>query len=143
MHLRTRQRVIGLLLLLLLAAILAPLVLRTPEQVRLALARERIETEIESTVATPPASRRRLALHARRTQDGRVVLGFKARRPWRLVEVKACPVAAPRIVAALPPLTRVAGPLALMMVLTPRRSKMLGTVSPHGLVMSPSGHLGR
>lgn len=37
MHLRTRQRVIGLLLLLLLAAILAPLVLRTPEQVRLAL----------------------------------------------------------------------------------------------------------
>jgi len=36
-HLRTRQRVIGLLLLLLLAAILAPLVLRTPEQVRLAL----------------------------------------------------------------------------------------------------------
>lgn len=37
MHLRTRQRVIGLLLLLLLAAILAPLVLRSPEQVRLAL----------------------------------------------------------------------------------------------------------
>lgn len=37
MQLRTRQRVIGLLLLLLLAAILAPLVLRTPEQVRLAL----------------------------------------------------------------------------------------------------------
>ena len=37
MLLRTRQRVIGLLLLLLLAAILAPLVLRTPEQVRLAL----------------------------------------------------------------------------------------------------------
>jgi len=36
-HLRTRQRVIGLLLLLLLAAILAPLVLRSPEQVRLAL----------------------------------------------------------------------------------------------------------
>ncbi len=37
MQLRTRQRVIGLLLLLLLAAILAPLVLRSPEQVRLAL----------------------------------------------------------------------------------------------------------
>ena len=78
------------------------------EQVRLALARERIETEIEATVATPPASRRRLALHARRTQDGRVVLGFKARRSWRLVEVKACPVADPRIVAAIPALTQVA-----------------------------------
>lgn len=78
------------------------------EQVRLALARERIETEIEATVATSPASRRRLALHARRTQDGRVVLGFKARRSWRLVEVKACPVADPRIVAAIPALTQVA-----------------------------------
>lgn len=37
MQLRTRQRLIGLLLLLLLAAILAPLLLRSPEQVRVAL----------------------------------------------------------------------------------------------------------
>lgn len=37
MHLKTRQRLIGLLLLLLLAAVLAPLVLRTPDQVRVAL----------------------------------------------------------------------------------------------------------
>lgn len=37
MQQRTRQRLIGLLLLLLLAAILAPLVLRSPEQVRMAL----------------------------------------------------------------------------------------------------------
>ncbi|GAA5121265.1 SPOR domain-containing protein [Alloalcanivorax gelatiniphagus] len=37
MHVKTRQRLIGLLLLLLLAAILAPLVLRTPDQVRVAL----------------------------------------------------------------------------------------------------------
>ena len=58
------------------------------EQVRLALARERIETEIEPTVATPPGTRRRLALHARRGVDGEVVLGFKARRSWRLVEVR-------------------------------------------------------
>ena len=34
------------------------------EQVRLALARERIETEIEPTVATPPGTRRRLAPRA-------------------------------------------------------------------------------
>ena len=79
------------------------------EQVRLALARERIETEIEATVAVPGASRRRVALHARRTQDGRVVLGFKARRSWRLVEVRACPVADPRIVQAIPALTELAG----------------------------------
>lgn len=78
------------------------------DQVRLALARERIETEIESTVAVPPGTRRRLALHARRREDGRVVLGFKARKSWRLVEVTACPVADPRLVAAFPALARVA-----------------------------------
>lgn len=79
------------------------------EQVRLALAREGVETEIEATVAVPPGTRRRVALHARRGGDGRVVLGFKARKSWRLVEVTACPVADPRLVAAFPALARVAG----------------------------------
>ena len=78
------------------------------EQVRLALAREGIETEIEATVAVPPGTRRRLALHARRDTGGRVILGFKARKSWRLVEISACPVADPRLVAAIPALTRVA-----------------------------------
>ena len=78
------------------------------EQVRLALARERIEAEVEPTVAVPPGTRRRLALHARRGEDGRVLLGFKARKSWRLVEVRVCPVADPRLVAALPALSRVA-----------------------------------
>ena len=73
-----------------------------------ALARERIETEVEATVAVPPGTRRRLALHARRLEDGRVVLGFKARKSWRLVEVSACPVADPRLVAAFPALAKVA-----------------------------------
>ena len=81
------------------------------DQVRLALARERIETEIEPTVAVPAASRRRLALQARRASDGRVVLGFKARRSWRLVEVRECPVADPRIMRAIPALAEVAEPL--------------------------------
>jgi len=80
------------------------------EQVRLALARERIETDLEATIAVPPGTRRRLALHARRGADGRVLLGFKARKSWRLVEVSACPVADPRIMAALPALARVAEP---------------------------------
>ncbi|MFJ6023988.1 class I SAM-dependent RNA methyltransferase [Brevundimonas sp. NPDC092305] len=78
------------------------------EQVLLALARERIETEVEATVATPPGSRRRLALHARRGPDGRAILGFKGRRSWRLVEVRTCPVADPRLEAAIPALTRLA-----------------------------------
>nr|WP_314438700.1 class I SAM-dependent RNA methyltransferase [uncultured Brevundimonas sp.] len=81
------------------------------EQVRLALGREGIETEIEATVATPAGTRRRVALHARRMPDGRVSLGFKARRSWRLVEVTACPIADPRIVAAIPMLAEVAAPL--------------------------------
>ncbi len=79
-------------------------------QIRLALARERIETEIEPTVAVPAGTRRRLALHARQTEDGRVILGFKARKSWRLVEVTSCPVADPRLVAAFPALARVAEP---------------------------------
>ena len=78
------------------------------EQVRLALAREQIETDVEPTVAVPPGTRRRLALHARRGPDGRAILGFKARKSWRLVEVRACPVADPRLVAAFPALARVA-----------------------------------
>lgn len=81
------------------------------EQVQQALARERIETEIEPTVAVPAGSRRRLALHARRGPDGRAMLGFKARRSWRLVEVRECPVADPRIMRAIPALAELAEPL--------------------------------
>ncbi|KQW83866.1 class I SAM-dependent RNA methyltransferase [Brevundimonas sp. Root1279] len=78
------------------------------EQVRLALARERIEAEVEPTVAVPQGSRRRVALHVRRGPDGRAILGFKARKSWRLVEITECPVADPRLVAAFPALARVA-----------------------------------
>lgn len=73
------------------------------EQVRLALSREGLETEIGETIACPPASRRRLALHAR-PGKGRAILGFKARRSWRLVEVTECPVADPALVRAFPAL---------------------------------------
>lgn len=86
----------------------APYLAWKREQVVAALARERIETEVEATVAVPAGSRRRLALHARRLADGRVVLGFKARKSWRLVEVSECPVADPRLVRSFPALARVA-----------------------------------
>ncbi|MEH6663281.1 MAG: class I SAM-dependent RNA methyltransferase [Brevundimonas sp.] len=75
-----------------------------------ALAREGIETEVEATVATPPGVRRRIALHARRGEDGRVRLGFKARRSWRVVELTGCPLSDPRLNAALPGLAAVAAP---------------------------------
>ena len=79
------------------------------EQVRVALAWAQIETEILPPVVTPPGSRRRLALHARRI--GRVVvLGFKARRAWRVVPIESCVIADPRLVAALPALRRLAEP---------------------------------
>jgi 23S rRNA (uracil1939-C5)-methyltransferase len=88
----------------------APYLAWKRDQVVAALARERIETEVEATVATPPGSRRRLALHARRGPEGGAILGFKARKSWRLVEVHQCPVADPRIVAALPALRALALP---------------------------------
>lgn len=74
------------------------------------LAREEIETEVEAAVATPPGVRRRIALHARRGEDGRVILGFKARRSWRVVPLEHCPLSDPRINAALPLLKAVAEP---------------------------------
>lgn len=74
------------------------------------LAREGIETEVEATVATPQGVRRRIALHARRNEDGQVVLGFKARRSWRVVPLEHCPLSDPRINAALPSLAAVAAP---------------------------------
>ena len=79
------------------------------EQIREALARERIETELLAPITTEPGARRRLALHARRL-GGRVTLGFKARRSWRLVEIDVCPIAMPQLQAALPALKRLAAP---------------------------------
>lgn len=78
-------------------------------QVVHALDREGLEAEVAPTAATPPAGRRRVALHARRRADGSVGLGFKARRSWRLVDIRTCVIADPRIVAALPALAEVAG----------------------------------
>ncbi len=80
------------------------------EQVRLALGRERIETEFAAPYAAPPGSRRRLALHARK-QGRHVALGYKARRSWDLVEIAVCPIAEPRLVDALTALAVCAAPL--------------------------------
>ena len=79
------------------------------ELVRTALSHEHIETEILPTFPSPPGSRRRLALHARGGKGG-AKLGFKARRSWSLVELDACVIADPRLVAALPALRALARP---------------------------------
>ncbi len=81
------------------------------EQVRLQLSMEGLETEILPTFAAPPASRRRVALHARKGPKGAgALLGFKERRSWNLVPIQECPVTDPRLVAALPALARLAEP---------------------------------
>ena len=87
----------------------APYLAWKADQVRQALAREWIETEILPTFASPAHARRRLALHARAVGKG-VALGFKARRSWRLVEIGVCPIAHPALVAAFPALAALAKP---------------------------------
>ncbi len=78
------------------------------DHIRKTLAREQIETDFAPAFAAKPGTRRRLALHARR-DGGRVRLGFKARRSWRLVDIEVCPVSDPALVAAFPALRRLAG----------------------------------
>jgi len=79
------------------------------EQIRRALGHEGIEAQFAAGFAAPPASRRRLALHARRGKGG-VVIGFKARRSWDLVPIEVCPISDPRLVAAFPAMRRLAAP---------------------------------
>ena len=75
-----------------------------------ALAREGLKTEILPTFASPPGSRRRLALHARPETADRARLGYKARGSWRLVEIEVCTIADARLQARLPGLRRLAAP---------------------------------
>jgi 23S rRNA (uracil1939-C5)-methyltransferase len=87
----------------------APYLAWKVEQIRHALARSGLETDILPPFAAPPGSRRRLALHARR-QGRAAVLGFKARRSWRLAAIEVCVIADERLVAALPLLRHLAEP---------------------------------
>ncbi|HYE46465.1 MAG TPA: class I SAM-dependent RNA methyltransferase [Caulobacter sp.] len=87
----------------------APYLAWKRERVIEALSRERLETEVLATFASPPGSRRRLALHARGAKGGAAV-GFKGRRSWRLTPIDVCVIADPRLVAALPALRALARP---------------------------------
>ena len=101
-----------------------------------ALARERIETQILPAFASPPGSRRRLALHARPGAGAEARLGYKARGSWRLVEIEVCPIADPRLQAALPSLRR----LASAFFGTPRSAPILhATWTQTGLDVDVTG----
>lgn len=78
-------------------------------QIGQALARVGLDADILAPFSAPPGSRRRLALHARRQGRG-AVLGFKARRSWRLAAIDVCAIADPRLVVGLPLLRRLAEP---------------------------------
>ena len=82
---------------------MAPYLAWKREQVRQALAHRGLETEIAETIDCPPASRRRLALHARSGPNG-PRLGFKGRGSWNLVDIEVCSIADPALVRALPAL---------------------------------------
>jgi 23S rRNA (uracil1939-C5)-methyltransferase len=68
-----------------------------------ALARQGLDVEVEAPIRIAPGTRRRVRLGARRTAK-RLVLGYKARRSHRLVDVSECPIARAGIVALLPAL---------------------------------------
>lgn len=75
------------------------------------LARQRIETEILAPFAVAPATRRRVALHARRGTRERARLGYKIRKSWDLLDISVCPISRPEIQAAISSLKRLAAPL--------------------------------
>jgi 23S rRNA (uracil1939-C5)-methyltransferase len=81
------------------------------EQIRLALAREGVETDFAPAFAAGAGERRRLALHARKGDRGAAVLGFKGRRSWSVIDIDTCVIAEPRLVQALPALARFAASL--------------------------------
>ncbi|MFC3069672.1 class I SAM-dependent RNA methyltransferase [Phenylobacterium soli] len=75
------------------------------------LARQHIEAEILPAFAAAPATRRRLALHARKGSAEAARLGYKARKSWDLVDIAVCPIADPKLQAAIPAMKRLAAPL--------------------------------
>lgn len=81
------------------------------ERLRGTLARERLETEILPAFGAGPATRRRVALHARRGSREAARLGYKIRKSWDLVDIDVCPISDPKIQAAIPQLKRLAAPL--------------------------------
>jgi 23S rRNA (uracil1939-C5)-methyltransferase len=89
----------------------APYLAWKVERLRGVLARERLETEILPAFGARPATRRRVALHARKGGREAARLGYKIRKSWDLVDIEVCPISDPKIQAAIPHLKRLAAPL--------------------------------
>ena len=89
----------------------APYLAWKAERLAATLARQHIETEILTPFAAQPATRRRLALHARKGSREAARLGYKQRKSWDLVDIAVCPIADPRLQAQIPALKALAAPL--------------------------------
>ncbi|MFN3145063.1 MAG: class I SAM-dependent RNA methyltransferase [Paracoccaceae bacterium] len=73
--------------------------------VRTALAAQGLEAPVRGIATSPPASRRRAVLSARRTKSG-ALIGFHARASDALVDTPDCLLLSPRIMALRPALER-------------------------------------
>ncbi|RAK61381.1 RNA methyltransferase [Phenylobacterium hankyongense] len=89
----------------------APYLAWKVERLRGTLARQSLEAEMLPAFAAAPATRRRVALHARRGTRQAARLGYKTRKSWDLVDIAVCPISDPAIQAAIPALKRLAAPL--------------------------------
>lgn len=77
------------------------------DRIRAALAARGLEApELRAMATSPPASRRRIALSARRTKKG-AAIGFHAPRSEDIVPVSACLVAEPALIDAIPALEEI------------------------------------
>ena len=75
--------------------------------VRDALLHHGVEADIAPTVTIPPATRRRARLTLQRTKKT-ALFGFRAAGEHRVIDIAACPVLTPAIMAALPDLKAIA-----------------------------------
>jgi 23S rRNA (uracil1939-C5)-methyltransferase len=75
--------------------------------VRTALAAQGIEAPLAAVVTSPPRSRRRATLAARRTKGG-VTVGFHRRGSDQIVPVPGCILLSPALMAALPAVEEIA-----------------------------------
>ncbi len=103
-------------------------------EVRDALAKRGIATDVQPIIGCGPGERRRATFTVREEQ-GRKVVGFNAALSHDVVEITECPVSAPQIVAALP----VVRELAKHMKVPREGGHIAVTLTESGLDMHVSG----
>ena len=98
-----------------------------------ALAHRGLEIPVLEPIVSPPMSRRRARFALKRTAARGLIVGFAERRSHRLVDVTACSVLRPEIVATLPLLRR------HLVALVTREAAVTLTLTDGGLDVALSG----